>query len=101
MTDIVERLHRVATHGDQAEAIATMEAAAAEIERLQEALHQVASWSRAYPLTAFPEPDFKKAAELLKAGGMSLDTISASNMRHVVEGVGKIARGALGEAEQC
>jgi hypothetical protein len=32
-----------------------------------------------------------KAAELLKAGGMTLDAISASNMRHVVEGVGNAA----------
>jgi hypothetical protein len=38
-----------------------------------------------------------KAAELLKAGGMTLDAISASNMRHVVEGVGKIARDAIRE----
>jgi hypothetical protein len=43
----------------------------------------------------FPEPDLKKAAEVLKANGMTLDAISASCMRHVVEGVGKIAREAL------
>lgn len=44
---------------------------------------------------AFPEPDFEKAARLLRDGGMTLDAISASNMRHVVEGVGKIASAAL------
>jgi hypothetical protein len=65
------------------------------IEELEEALHKIESWSRAYPLKVFPEPDFKKAAELLAAGGMTLDAISASNMRHVIEGVGKIAREAL------
>ena len=65
------------------------------IERYEEALQQIVQWSKAYPLDIFPEPDFKKASELLKAGGMTLDAISASCMRHVVEGVGKIAREAL------
>jgi hypothetical protein len=68
-------------------------------ERLEDALEQIASWSRAYPLTIFPEPDMKKAAELLRAGGMTLDAVSASAMRHVVEGVGKIARAALDSAD--
>ena len=65
------------------------------IDELEEALHKILSWSKAYPLKVFPEPDFKKAAELLAAGGMTLDAISASNMRHVVEGVRKIAEEAL------
>jgi hypothetical protein len=64
-------------------------------EKLEQALQQIVAWSEAYPLSVFPEPDFKKAAELLTAGGMTLDAISASNMRHAVEGVGKIAREAL------
>jgi hypothetical protein len=64
----------------------------ANLERMQEALERIEQWSQAYPLMIFPEPDFAKAAELLKAGGMTLDAISASNMRHVIEGVG--ARGA-------
>jgi hypothetical protein len=67
----------------------------AEIERLQSALEEIEARNRAYPLRVFPEPDFKKAAELLKAGGMTLDAVSASNMRHVVEGVGEIASKAL------
>ena len=41
-----------------------------------------------------PEPDWKAARKLLEAGGISLDSISAHCMRHVVEGVGKIAREA-------
>jgi len=44
-------------------------------------------WSKAYPLDIFPEPDFKKAASVLKQHGMTLDSISASNMRHVLEGL--------------
>jgi hypothetical protein len=64
---------------------------------LEEALLRIVQWSEAYPLDIFPEPDFAKAHELLKAGGMTLDAISASNMRHVVEGVGRIARAALSD----
>jgi len=67
------------------------------LERYEEALEHIVQWSEAYPLDIFPEPDFKKAAELLKAGGITLDAISASCMRHVVGGVGKIAREALQE----
>ena len=33
--------------------------------------------------------------KLLASGGITLDVVSASNMRHVVEGVGIIAREAL------
>jgi hypothetical protein len=64
-------------------------------DRMERALRAIVSWSEAYPLTVFPEPDFIKARELLEAGGMTLDAISASSMRHVVEGVGKIAKEAL------
>jgi hypothetical protein len=64
-------------------------------EKFENALRQIVAWSEAYPLSVFPEPDLNKAQVLLRAGGMSLDGISAHAMRHVVEGVGKIAREAL------
>jgi hypothetical protein len=64
-------------------------------ERLEEALQRIAQWCEAYPIEMFPEPDFKRAAELLRAGGITLDAISASCMRHCVEGIGKIARDGL------
>jgi hypothetical protein len=67
---------------------------------LREALHRIAAWSEAYPLSIFPEPDWGKATALLKAGGITMDAVSASCMKHVVEGVGKIAREALEEAEE-
>lgn len=70
-----------------------------ENDAFREALWQIAQWAKAYPLKVFPEPDFKKAAELLTAGGITLDAISASNMRHVVEGVGRIAQSALDVAD--
>ena len=66
-----------------------------EVERLREALDKINDWSKAYPLDLFPEPDFKQVRDLLAAGGIPIDVVSASNMRHVVEGVGKIAREAL------
>lgn len=69
----------------------------ARIERLEEALHRIVQWADAYPLDVFPEPDFKKVNEVLKAAGLSLDQVSASNMRHVVNGVGDIARSAQGK----
>lgn len=65
------------------------------IDELIEALQKIVSWSEAYPLEVFPEPDLKKARDLLAAGGITLDAVSAHCMRHVVEGVGKIAREAL------
>lgn len=75
-------------------------------ERLEEALYSILNWSRAYPLAVFPEPDLKKARALLEAGGITLDSVSASCMRHCVRGVGRIAREALeeepdGEEEQA
>lgn len=66
-----------------------------ENKRLREALRKILSWSRAYPLDVFPEPDFKKARELLEAGGITIDAVSASNMRHVVGSVAGIAKDAL------
>lgn len=66
--------------------------------RIQAALYRVAQWADAYPLDVFPEPDsayLKKAHEVLTANGMTLDAISARAMRHVITGVGKIAKDAL------
>ena len=64
-------------------------------ERMQEALERIVSWSEAYPLDIFPEPDMKRARELLAAGGITLDAVSAYCMRHVISGVGEIAREAI------
>lgn len=66
-------------------------------ERMEEALQRLVRWSEAYPIEAFPEPDLRSAAYVLKRNGMTLDAVSASAMRHVIEGVGKIAREALEE----
>ena len=73
------------------------DAQAQEIERLTEALGRIVEWSEAYPLDVFQEPDFEKVRSVLEASGMTLDAVSASNMRHVLKGAGAIARAALGE----
>lgn len=68
------------------------------IDRLEEALDRILAWSEAYPLEVFPEPDagyYQRAHEVLTAHGMTLDRLSAAAMRHVVRGVGNIARQAL------
>jgi len=64
-----------------------------EIAKLIDALTRIDTWVKAYPLDIFPEPDLKKAAKVLKAAGMTLDSISASNMRHVLVGIQKIIEG--------
>ena len=58
-----------------------------ELEELQDKMHRIKTWINAYPLNVFPEPDFKKAHEVLKQNGMTLDAITASNMRHVLNGI--------------
>lgn len=70
------------------------------IERLKSAIEKIRQWVKAYPVRVFPEPDFVKAAKVLKAAGMSLDAISASNMRHVITRVGEILEQALKEEDR-
>lgn len=70
----------------------------ARTAKLDEALESIAQWANAYPVSVFPEPDeayYRKAHEVLTANGMTLDRLSAAAMRHVVAGVGKIAKDAL------
>ena len=56
-------------------------------ERIKELIAELKGWQQAYPLRAFPEPDLGRAAVVLKEAGMTLDSISASNMRHVVNAI--------------
>jgi hypothetical protein len=70
------------------------------IDELEQALGKIVSWSEAYPLQTFPEPALNKARALLEAGGISLASIIADATRHVVIGVGRIARKALKEPKQ-
>jgi hypothetical protein len=81
--------------GWQSRKIAALMTDKDRIEQLEDALRRIYDWSRAYPVPVFPEPDWNKARVLLEAGGMTLDSISASNMRLVIKGVGEIAEKAL------
>lgn len=67
----------------------------AEKERQREALERIQRWQQAYPVKMFPKPDLKKAQKVLKAAGMTLDAISADNMRHVLDGIKNIVKTAL------
>ena len=70
------------------------------IDQLEDALERIEQWSRAYPVDVFHEPtkaEWAKANEVLKAAGLSLDAMRASNMRHVITQVGDICREALKE----
>lgn len=58
-----------------------------DLENLQDKMHKIVTWINAYPIKIFPEPDFKLAHKVLKQHGMTLDAISASNMRHVLKGI--------------
>lgn len=69
--------------------------AAKEREHYDNLFEQIKGWCEAYPISVFPEPDFGKAHEVLKANGMTLDAISASNMKHVITQVQKIIAAAI------
>ena len=66
-----------------------------DLDRMEEALHRIVQWAEAYPLDIYPEPDWKAARAALQAAGILLDAVSAMCMRHVIEGVGKVAKEAL------
>ncbi|MBT1509469.1 hypothetical protein KIP88_03045 [Bradyrhizobium sp. SRL28] len=42
------------------------------------------NWLNAYSTTIFPEPDLKKATEVLKANDMTIDSLSAEMGRHIL-----------------
>ena len=65
------------------------------IDELEEALWCIAQWSDAYPLDVVPEPDLEKARQLLAAGGITLDAVSASRARHVVKVLARSRRTLL------
>lgn len=63
-----------------------------------DALEKLRDWADAYPVAVFPEiteEEWKRAAEVLNAAGLSLDRISASNMRHVLSQTRKIVAEGL------
>ncbi len=61
---------------------------------------EIEQWARAYPLDIFPEPDLEHAALALGNHGLTLDAISASNMRHVVSKIAPHVHSLLDEIER-
>jgi len=66
-----------------------------KIDELEDKLHEIKNWCRAYPRTVFIEPteeQWAAANKVLDATSTcpSLAAISGSNMRHVVEGIQRI-----------
>lgn len=57
-----------------------MTATVYDIDHVIQRLEKLIAWEDAYPESVFPA-DLAKADELLKAGGMSLDSVSAAIMR--------------------
>jgi hypothetical protein len=77
---------------------------AREVERLRDALGEIKQWASAYPEDIFrPVPDdkLKEASGALKAIGVDMGALHAGWARHLVNGIGGIARAALGEAKPC
>ena len=86
--ELLDEFHRIATPQRVLELLD-------RIEVLESAIKGLYQWADAYPLDIFPEPDFKKVHKVLTASGMTLDAISASNMRHVITRVKVILDEAL------
>ena len=66
-------------------------AKAVALDELEQKLEKIENWCKAYPLDMFPEPNMKYVREILQTySTVTIDEISASNMRHVLEGIKKI-----------
>ncbi len=72
----------------------------ARIDAMEDAFRKIQQWASAYPIEVFPEPDLLRARDVLKSAGMTLDAISASNMRHVLTGVNAIVQAVLDTGQQ-
>jgi len=59
------------------------------LEIAENKLRRISDWCKAYPIDIFIEPDWTKVQELL--GATLLTQVSAYNMRHVCEGIARIA----------
>ncbi len=72
---------------------AKLEKAENELDSYETKHDKIVNWTKAYPLSVFPEPDMDKVHKVLKENGMTLDAVAASNMRHVLSGIQKIIEG--------
>jgi len=65
----------------------------------EEGLNLIRNWAKAYPLSIFPEPDLQRARELLEAGGITLDAVSAGAIRSAVCAIENIVNRAFPDEE--
>ena len=56
-------------------------------DKLQTKLDEIENWCKAYPVDIFPEPDMDKVRSALTPWGITIDSVSASMMRHVLKGI--------------
>lgn len=71
---------------------------AEEHERMRDVLVRLHQWADAYPMEVFPEvlrQEWQQANEVLAQAGLSMSRMSASNMRHVINGVRKLVNEGL------
>ena len=68
----------------------TMEEILTELRDNQEKIHQIKLLSDAYPESVFGEPNWKEVRHWLSLGGISVDSVSASNMRVVANNIKEI-----------
>lgn len=71
------------------------------LETMEEKLNRIRQWCEVYPLGVFPEPDMERVRRALEAVGITIDSVSASNMRHVVQGIQKIINGDSAQPKRC
>lgn len=67
-------------------------------DEMEDALQQIEQWADAYPETMFrpiSSEKLKEANNALKAIGVDMGAMHAGWARHIVDGIGKIARTAL------
>lgn len=71
--------------------------------RLEQALTEILQWSMAYPMTVFlnlPEDKLEDARQALKSVDIDMGALHAQWARHLVSGIGKIAKEALEDTAQ-
>lgn len=71
----------------------------AKEDRLEELAEDVSQWSKAYPVSVFPEPTPEEVRRVCDAVGVSPDCISAMVLRQFTKTWSDQARAALAESE--
>jgi hypothetical protein len=81
------------------ERIAELEEFIETIDHQYDAMQRIKSWCEAYPVDIFTPPDWTEVKE--KLGSELLTRVSASNMRHVVDGITEIITQCEKDSTEC